>query len=187
MYWLYRSPRRQRLILGAILVMMIGVISIYIYTHLEAVGQRFSDISESAMESGKIGSGRGSLWKVAFRTYASYSLFGKLFGGGYDTATAFFQGKTIGTHNTYLHILLWAGAAGLYLYLWTFISLWRQMKSATQSDYVPFIIANTVIITYLVAEMTNGVIYYMYVTTFLSFLVGGALGYYKAKENAMPG
>ena len=61
------------------------------------------------------------------------------------------------------------------------------MKSATQSDYVPFIIANTVIITYLVAEMTNGVIYYMYVTTFLSFLVGGALGYYKAKENAMPG
>ncbi len=53
-----------------------------------------------------------------------------------------------------------------------------------QGDHLPSIIAGAAIVTFLVAEMLNGIIFHASATAYFSFLVGGAIGYYKIRERA---
>ena len=174
-YRKYKGARRQRVILAVISLIFAGVIVIYSILNIDVMEERFGDFS---------GSGRTTVWLVALEYYGDYPIFAKLLGGGYSSAGRFYHDTFTGTHNTFLLFLLYGGLLGLFLYLWIFVSLWREIKPSDQSDYLPSVIAGTTIVTFLVAEMVNGAIFHMSTVTYFAFVVGGAIGFYKIKAGS---
>ena len=174
-YRKYKGVRRQRVILAVISLVLVGVVVVFSLLNIDAIEKRFSDFS---------GSGRTIVWLAAIKHYEGYSIVSKLLGGGYSSASRFYHGTLTGTHNTFLLFLLYGGLTGLCLYLWMLASLWREIVPPDQSDHLPSIIAGTTIVTFLVAEMVNGAIFHMSTVTYVAFLVGGAIGFYKIKERS---
>ena len=176
MFWSYRkrqaSLRRHKLILGLALIIIVGVLGLYSLAYSEEFAERISDLSDTQTA----GSGRIRIYEAALKRYADFSVFKQVFGGGIGATLGLLEEFV--PHNDYLYILLSGGLLGIALYLWLFILLWKQLKSTARGAYLPLIIAGSVIGIYLVATMTNGVIEYMSVMTFFSFLVGGAMGHY---------
>ncbi|MFC1712113.1 O-antigen ligase family protein [Candidatus Poribacteria bacterium] len=180
MVWIYaKRPgmRRARLILGWVFIMVTIVITVYAYMYTEPLAKRFEDLSDTQT----MGSGRLILYGLALNTYSNYDVFEKIMGVGLGRAGHFgshAEGIYFSTHAEYFLILLSGGLIGLGLYLWIFVSLWRQLKSTVRHDYWPFIIACSSIATCLVAMVTTQISEYPPVMTLFSFLVGGAIGYY---------
>jgi len=181
MFWRYgkhESSQQQKLILGATFTIIIGAITLYTLTHIEPLKERFSDFFDYQ----RAGSGRFVMYKAALKTYADYPIFKKIFGGGLGADFAYYPGRNLATHNDYLSLLLSGGLVGISLYLWLFMSLWKQIKSSGGNTSLPLIIASCAIVIYLVAAVTNNVMTYMSVMTNFSFLVGGAIGYVSKEE-----
>ncbi len=177
MVWYYGKRqarlRRHRLALGLAFLIAVGAFSIYSWVNAEAFRHRISDFS--GIETA--GSGRMMFWGAALERYSDFSVFKKIFGGGTGAQLGLLG--LYGTHNDYLFILLSGGILGIGLYLWTFISLWKQIKSTARGNYLPLIVAGSAMVIVLVASMSNGVILEsLSVMTYFSFLVGGAMGYY---------
>lgn len=172
------DSRRQRLILGAIVIIIIGFAAMYAFTHTNSLKDRFSDFSDP----NTAGSGRLKMYRKALRTYADFPVFAKLFGSGFGASFSYYSDRDhiLATHNDYLTILLAGGIVGMFLYIWIFAGLWGQIKITTGDEYLPVIIAGTCIVAYLVAAMTNGVMTSPSVMTYFSFIVGGSIGSCKA-------
>ena len=174
-YRKYKGVRRQRVILALISLVFVGVVAVHSILNIETMETRLGDFG---------GSGRVGVWLSAIEYYGDYSIFPKLLGAGYSSASRFHHGAFMGTHNTFLLFLLYGGFIGLCLYLWIFASLWREIVPSDQSDYLPSVIAGTTIVTFLVAEMVNGAIFHMSTVTYFAFVVGGAIGFYKIKAGS---
>ncbi len=161
------KQQKQLILVSLILVIIAGII--FGLTHFDALQKRFSDTS---------GSGRKDVWTYAIKSYIRFPIINKLIGGGYIAIRSFYKDSTMGPHNGYLFFLLEGGILGLITYLWIFISILRQIKFNVQNDYSHFILSVSIIAMFLTGEMLNGVFNIPSVTAYLSFLVGGTLGYY---------
>lgn len=177
-FWRYGkgeySSGWKRLIWGQAIIAV--TIVVYVFANLEGLVERNSDFYG---DTASMGSGRIVYYTYFVKVYADYPIMKKIIGGSFSETLMEAAYRTYDTHSDYLNILMAGGVVGLSLHLWLFISLWKQVKSTSQDDSLPLIIAGCAIATYLVAAMTNGVWYYMSVMTYFSFLVGGAIGYYQ--------
>jgi O-antigen ligase len=188
MLWRYRKVRglrRQMLYLSLLILVLIGVSTIFAIANIEGLKDRFGDYT---------GSGRTKIWRLALEQYDGYHPFYKVIGPGYWGAKiSMGRGSaTLGPHNGFLFMLLHGGALGLGIYIWFVIELWRQVKIVARKDYMPYIIAASTVLVYVTADMLNGVFNHVSANTYLSFAVGAAMGYYRrvgetqAEEQALP-
>jgi hypothetical protein len=176
--WLYgkrqRILLRYRTLLSVVFIIIIGCLCVYGLIHEEDFKKRNRDLStfETA------GSGRTIIYRKALEKYLDSSIYQQLLGAGLGDMY-FLMGRELKVpHNDYFVFLLAGGLVGLALHVWILVELWRQIKLTAKTNYLPLIIAYSVIVMFVVATMTNPVVGYMSVMTFFSFLVGGAMGYY---------
>lgn len=168
------NSRYQRKIIIISFLLVLLILTVYTLTHTEVLQKRFSDTT---------GSGRKDIWRYALNYYIDSPLINKIIGSGYIANKSFYKDTTMGPHNGYIFFLLEAGIVGLFIYLWLFFSLWRQIKLNVKGNYSHFILSVSIIVIYLTGEMTNGVFEYPAVTSYLSFIVGGTLGHYLSLEH----
>ena len=92
--------------------------------------QRFMEISEDG------GSGRIQIWGRVYLSYASGSIFERLFGQGYQSVTSLMlTGRAILAHNDYLEILHDYGIIGIVLFsIWLFQVLSNFVKMWYRRD-----------------------------------------------------
>ena len=176
MVWRYGKDERlwrQIYALVVVSIIVIGAAGVYASRHTALLYERFSDFS---------GSGRIYFWRSALKTYADYPIDQKLVGGGYAIGRIAAGRPGLDIHNSYLQVLIEVGLVGLCMYLWVFVSLWRQVKSAAQKNYVPLMITGAVIIANLVSGMVTGTLTAVSSNTYFSFLVGGAIGHYGSNK-----
>lgn len=122
--------------------------------------------------------------RSALRTYKGYSMPMKILGSGIGAAYMYY-GKFRATHNDYIYVLLSGGLVGTVLYFWLLLELWKQTKPTGHSNHLPFIIASSTIVAYLIASMTSNVLASVPEMTYFSFIVGGAAGYYQRERQSI--
>lgn len=176
--WLYGKREtillRYRTLLSLVFIIIIGCLCVYGVTHAEAFKERNRDLSSFDTA----GSGRTIIYRKALEKYSDSSIYQQLLGSGLGDMYFLMGTELKVPHNDYLVFLLAGGLVGLLLHIWLLTELWRQIKHTAQTNYLPLIIANSVMGMFVVATMTNPVVGYMSVMTFFSFLVGGAMGHY---------
>jgi O-antigen ligase len=107
---------------------VIAIIGLGLYAGVDAVTERFSDLSQP----GNLEGSRTSLWSDAWRMVWNTPWFGKGLGSfqwtfrAYETANP--DIPAIYAHNDYLQVVAETGLVGLGLALWAFAACWRTAR-----------------------------------------------------------
>lgn len=122
--------KKWKKLLAIVVISMAAVIAMVflVQTFNLNVLQRFMEISEDG------GSGRIQIWGRVYLSYASGSIFERLFGQGYQSVTSLMlTGRAILAHNDYLEILHDYGIIGIVLFsIWLFqvlsifVKMWHR-------------------------------------------------------------